>query len=411
MKVIVIGGGASGMMAALTAAKSAENQVTVLERQNRVGKKLMATGNGRCNLTNRHAAAAHYHGSRPEFVESALRRLPVEKTLAFFRALGLLTVTEEDGKTYPLSDQANSVVDTLRFAMEQRGITVVTGCDVLAVSKKARGYEIKTTGEIYFADRLIVAAGGCAGKNLGGTRSGYKILESLGHTCTPLLPALVQIRTEPTCVRALKGVRADCTVTLKGPEGILEKCSGELQFTDFGVSGPVAFALSRAVSTGESGMVLLLDLLREYTEEQVLEHLRQRCVRFPGLKAEQLLTGMLNPRLGTVLLKFTGMDPAAPLGQLEEAALKKLSHDLKFFPLPVEGTLGMEHAQVTVGGVLTEQFRADTLESRKAPGVFACGEVLDVDGDCGGFNLQWAWASGYVAGMLGRIEDDDAANP
>ncbi|MBQ5749510.1 MAG: NAD(P)/FAD-dependent oxidoreductase, partial [Oscillospiraceae bacterium] len=177
MKVLIIGGGASGMMAALTAAKNPENHVTLLERHARVGRKLLATGNGRCNLTNRNLTAKNYHGKDPAFILPALEELSVEQTLAFFRSLGLVTVTEEVGKVYPLSDQAGSVVDVLRFALDAAGVQVVCSCDVIEVKKKARGYQAAAaTGETYFGDKLIIAAGGCAGKKLGGTHSGYRLL-------------------------------------------------------------------------------------------------------------------------------------------------------------------------------------------------------------------------------------------
>ena len=405
MKVFIIGGGAAGMMAALSAADDPNNNITVLERQNRVGKKLLATGNGRCNLTNLHAGEAHYHGLHPEFVRSAMARFDVEKTLAYFRSLGLYTVAEESGKVYPLSDQANSVVDTLRFALEQRGINVITGCDVLSISKKAKGYQIETTGEKYFADKLIITTGGCAGKGLGGTRSGYRLLGSMGHTATELRPALVQIKTVAEQVRALKGVRADCTITLKVDGHVHAQSSGEIQFTDFGVSGPVAFELSRSVSTEDGEKVLLLDLMRNYSEDDLITALEERCLRFPQMLAENLLCGMLNTRLGLQVLKRTEIDLKTPISELNSTDVRTLAHLLKYLSFTVEGVLGMEHAQVTAGGIVTGEFRADTLESRKNPGLFAAGEVLDIDGDCGGYNLQWAWSSGYVAGKLGKLED------
>ncbi len=405
MQILIIGGGAAGMMAALTAAEDSGNQITLLERQNRVGKKLLATGNGRCNLSNLYARADRYHGADDSFVANILRRRSAEETMEFFRVLGLYTVAEEDGKVYPLSDQANSVVDVLRFALEQKGIRVITSCDVLSIRKKARGYQVETTGESYYGDKVIVTCGGAAGKNLGGTRSGYKLLSMLGHSCTELHPSLVQIKTDTRFSASLKGVRADCAMTLKENGRIVAKSEGEVQFTDFGVSGPISFALSRSVSVGMGERILLLDFLRNFEESHVAMQLQERCKRFPNLAAEQLLTGMLNTRLGQAVLKFSAVEFSTLLCELTSETLQKIAHNLKFFPLAVEGTLGMEHAQVTAGGVPAEEFRADTLESRLAPGVFAAGEVLNVDGDCGGFNLQWAWSSGYVAGKLGNIEE------
>lgn len=405
MKVLVIGGGASGMMAALSAAEDAANSVTLLERQARVGRKLLATGNGRCNLSNLHAEAARYYDAAG-FAAPVLERFSVEKTLEYFRALGLVTVCEADGKVYPHSDQANSVVDVLRFALQARGVAVCCGCEVRAVRKKARGWQAECTdGQTFYGDRLIVSAGGCAGRKLGGTEDGYHILQALGHTCTALRPSLVQIRTDTTFVRALKGVRADARVELKIGRQRAAACAGEVQFTEYGLSGPTAFALSRAVSCGEGEMVLLLDLLREYDRAAVLALLRARRAQFPQLAAEELLAGVLHSRLGKVVVKRAGLDGQAALESLPDAALEAAAEQVKCFVLPVEGVMGLDGAQVTAGGIRRSEFRADTLESRIAPGVFATGEVLDVDGECGGFNLQWAWSSGYVAGKLGKREE------
>ena len=401
MKVLIIGGGASGMMAALTAAEDSSNQVTLLERQSRVGRKLLATGNGRCNLSNLHAGPGHYHGHTPSFASRALEYFSVEDTLAFFRSLGLWTVAEPSGKVYPFSDQANSVVDVLRFALEQRGVDVRCGCEVTGISKKARGYNVKTADQAFFCDRLILACGGMAGGKLGGTDWGYRLLGSLGHTVTALHPSLVQMKTDTTLTRSLKGVRADAGITLKQNGRTVAVNRGEVQFTDFGISGPAIFELSRLAEDGS--LLLLLDLLRPWEEEAVRTALEEKCARFPALTAEELLTGILHNRLGKVVLKASGVPLPDVLGQLDQEALGRIAHTAKYFPLTVTGVMGMEQAQVTAGGILTSEFRPDTLESRLYPGLFATGEVLDIDGDCGGYNLQWAWSSGRLAGKLGRI--------
>ena len=300
MKVLIIGAGASGMMAALTAAEDPANRVTLLERQARVGRKLLATGNGRCNLSNIHASAEHYHGSDPDFIYPALRYFPVDSTLSFFQQLGLLTVTEDSGKVYPFSDQANSVVDILRFALEQRGVDLRCGCEVLSISKKARGYNVKTADEAFYCDKLILACGGAAGSKLGGTDWGYKLLESMGHSTTPLRPCLVQVKTDVSMTRGLKGIRADAAITLKRNGQTVATNAGEVQFTDFGISGPAIFELSREVEGGEQ--ILLLDLMRPWQEEEVTAMLLQKQAGFPDLAAEELLTGILHNRLGKVIL-------------------------------------------------------------------------------------------------------------
>ncbi len=396
MKIAVIGGGASGMMAALTASENAENEVMLFERQARMGKKLLATGNGRCNLTNRDLSLKYYHGTAPEFCSYALERFGTEETLAFFRRLGLLTVTEENGRVYPYSDSANSVADVLRLHLEQReNVRILTACEITAVHRKNKRFELSSGENVYFADKVIVCAGGTAGSKLGGTDLGYRLLASFGHKRTKLYPALVQLRTDTTFVRSLKGVRCEAAVSLSG-----QSFRGEVQFTDYGVSGPVIFELSRAISTGTEGAVLCLDLLPDMAQMELEVLLKDRCTALPELKAEDLLTGILHNRLGRTVLRACGCSLERPCGDFDAQELCRIAAKMKEFTLLVFGTMGMENAQVTAGGICTEAFDEETMESRLCPGLYAAGEVLDIDGDCGGYNLQWAWASGHLAGEL-----------
>ncbi len=392
------------MMAALTAAEDPHNTVTLLERQSRVGRKLLATGNGRCNLSNLHASVEHYHGYDPDFVRFALEQFPVSDTLAYFESLGLLTVAEESGKIYPYSDQANSVVDVLRFALEQRGVELRCGCEVLSIGKKARGYNVKTAEEAFYCDKLILACGGAAGSKLGGTDWGYKLLQSMGHSTTALRPSLVQIKTDASVTKSLKGVRAQAAITLKRNGQTVAHNSGEVQFTDFGISGPAIFELSRQVEP-KGDQLILLDLMAPWEEDSIIELLTRRSAAFPTLAGEELLTGILHNRLGKVVLKISGTDIPGALADYRDDQIRKIVRTIKFFPMTVTGVMGLDLAQVTAGGVLTSEFRPDTLESRLCPGLFATGEVLDIDGDCGGYNLQWAWSSGRLAGKLGKIGD------
>lgn len=405
MEILIIGGGASGMAAALQAAQSPDWHVTLLERQARVGRKLLATGNGRCNLSNTAVTQSRYHGLDPAFTAPALARFSPEETLTWFRGLGLLTVREPSGRIYPLSDQANSVVDVLRFALEARGVCLHTGCEVQRIWKKGDGFLVKTPGEEFFANRVIVACGGAAGEKLGGGTGGYRLLKALGHKLTPLAPSLVQLKTDSPYPRQLKGVRVDAAVTLCASGRVLAQSAGEVQFTDYGVSGPAIFEVSRFASPPAPSLSVSLDFFRAYSLEQVLSFLARRQASFPGLASEHLLAGMLHSRLGRVLLTQASLPAAAPASALSSGDLSRLAACAKAFSLPVAGPLGMEQAQVTAGGVPTSEFFPETLESRLVPGLYACGEILDVDGDCGGFNLQWAWSSGRLAGMLLSKED------
>lgn len=400
--IAIIGAGASGMMAALTAAEQTDNQILLFERQARPGRKLMATGNGRCNLTNRSATPEHYHSETPGFMNATLAAFPPEETLAWFQVRGLLTVTEESGRVYPLSNTANSVLDVLRFALQRPNITLRAGEPVTAVRQRDGGFVVETESVRVDTDFVIIACGGAAGAKLGGVRDGYTLLQNLGHRRTALHPALVQLMTEPDYPRALKGVRADARLTLSAGRTVLARTSGEVQFTEKGVSGPAVFDLSRAASTGGTGLTLAIDFLRDYTAKEVFALLRQRRETAPELDAGELLTGAVHNRVGRMLLRYAQFPAGRPLSDATDDELKAVARTCKTFVLPVRGTEGFESAQVTAGGIRADEFDPQTLQSRLVPGLFACGEVLDVDGDCGGYNLQWAWASGRKAGRLGK---------
>lgn len=400
--VIVIGAGASGILAALTAAEDKTRRVILLERQQRIGRKLLATGNGRCNLTNTGASPAHYHGQQEGFAAPALEKFTAQDALDYFHSLGLLTVEEYGGRVYPLSNSANSVVDVLRFALEKSGVELHCACPVRAIERRDGGYLVITDEERLRAGYLIVACGGAAGAKLGGVTDGYELLKPLGHKRTALYPALVQLITAPEYPRALKGVRADGALSLLSGGEVLCRSEGELQFTDNGVSGPAAFDLSRAASTAGEGLTLSLDFFREYGLTQVLALLKLRRENYPGLEASELFTGMLHNRLGRMLVKYSGLGQGQALAKLTDRQLEAAAAAAKDFRLRLLGTEGFDHAQVTAGGIKTSGFDPETLESWFMPGLFACGELLDVDGDCGGYNLQWAWSSGRLAGRLGK---------
>lgn len=400
MKIAIIGAGASGMAAAITAAASGVNQVLLFERQARVGRKLAATGNGRCNLTNRYANPGRYHGNHPDFVRPALEAFPPEAVLRFFQELGLYTVTESDGKVYPYSDQANSVVDVLRFGLNRPNLQLLAGTEIVSVKKSAAGFHLKASdGQVWDVEALIVACGGAAGTKLGGGLSGYQLLRSLGHHCTKLSPSLVQLKSDPALVQGLKGVRANAALRLTLNDTLLAESWGEVQFTDYGISGPAVFEISRSAATAENSM-LHLNLLPGYASDELLSALCIRVSRFPSLEAGDLLTGVLHNRLGKMLVRACGISLSAPLTTLNWNQLNAVVEICHSFVLPITGHMGMDGAQVTAGGIVTQEFYADTMQSRIVPGLYACGEVLDIDGDCGGFNLQWAWASGMLAGQL-----------
>ena len=397
MTIIIIGGGAAGMAAALAAAENPNAQVVLLERQARVGRKLGATGNGRCNLTNLHALEGGYHGDDPAFARHALECFGPEQTLSWFRELGLFTVAEPSGRVYPYSDQANSVVDVLRFALDKPNISLVTGAEVLKVKKTASGFQVECENDSYSGDKLIVACGGLAGTKLGGSMAGYKLLRSLGHKATKLRPTLVQIKASWSGAAALKGVRSNCRAQILHNGAITAESVGELQWTEYGLSGPVIFEISRDVCQGGGEWICRLDLLPDYPERELLQELKRR--RSGNLLAEDLLTGILHNRLGRVLTQTVGIKNQRTISSLDDWELQNVVSAVKGFEVELTEPMGMDSAQVTAGGICTADFDDQSMESRLVPGLYACGEVLDIDGDCGGYNLQWAWSSGRMAGL------------
>ena len=396
MVVGIIGGGASGMAAALAAAENPSVKVILLERQARVGRKLQATGNGRCNLSNLHAAGSGYHGNDPAFSAPALEFFGPQATLDWFAGVGLLTVAEASGRVYPYSDQANSVVDVLRLALDKPNIQVKTGFEVQKIRRVAEGFSVCGAEETVTCDKLIVACGGLAGTKLGGSMAGYKLLGKLGHKCTRLRPALVQLKSDWSGVTALKGVRANCHVQILRDGALFSQSSGEIQFTEYGVSGPVIFEVSRDACQGPGVWTCKLDFIPQWCEQTLKAELVRR--RETALPMDELLTGILHNRLGRVLTKAAGVKNKQFAKEIRDDELEAVCRAVKAFQIPLSEPLGMDSAQVTAGGMLTEQFDPVTMQSRIVPGLYACGEVLDIDGDCGGYNLQWAWSSGRCAG-------------
>ena len=398
MKVCVIGGGAAGMMAAITAADCG-HQVTLLERQSRVGRKLMATGNGRCNLTNRHAAPQHYHGEDRDFCAYALAAFDVDATLEWFADKGLLTVTEDSGRVYPYSNMAGSVLDVLRYALERDDIDLHVGCVVTRIRRRGDGFTVETEQGSFSADKVILCAGGAAGSKVGGVMDGYQLAKALGHHRTALYPSLVQIKTDPTYPRALKGVKAEAAVRILQGSEVLAENRGEILFTEYGVSGPAIFEISRAAAAGGNGLTVELDFLPDWDNDSAVGWLQQRRDGAGNREAGTLLSGTLHSRLGQMVCKAAGFTNQSA-DTLTDRDLARIARRLRSFTLEVQGVCGFDQAQVTAGGLRTDEFDPQTMESRLVPGFYACGEVLDVDGDCGGYNLQWAWSSGHLAGIL-----------
>lgn len=402
----VVGGGAAGLAAAIEAARVFEQQgaggsVTVLERLPRVGKKLLATGNGRCNLTNRFAAPSDYYEAA-DFVRPALSRFPAADTLAFFASMGLLCEEEEEGRMYPMSRQAAGVLDVLRLEAERLGVRFC--CDMPVRSIQRQTGRLGGTGYLLNgslpAGAVILASGGQASPQHGSDGSGYALLRALRIPVTQVRPSLVPLLTDPGQAKPLKGLRVHAAITLWEGAAPLATQQGEIQFTDSGISGIAAMQLSRLVSREKERLLeASLDLLPDFSVRQAEEYLRTRIRQNAALAAEHLLTGILPKRVGQVILKQAGVEPLArPIGSLNGEEIGAVAALLKGWRFSIAGTRGFSAAQVTRGGARQTAFDPQTLEAYQAPGLYAAGEVLDVDAGCGGYNLQWAWSSGRLAG-------------
>lgn len=402
-KVVVVGGGAAGLTAAM-AARYNGAEVTVLERLDRVGKKILATGNGRCNLSNTDLDIAHYHGLNPKFTYSALSRFGFYKTMEFFEKLGVAWKVEEGGKVFPVSNQASSVLDVMRHELETLGIETRCAAEVKEIVSQSDGFVLRLgDGSHFKADRVIIATGGKAAPNLGSNGSGYLLAQKLGHSIVEPFPALVQLKLAADFLKQISGIKFvyAAEIQLKGKP--LARAEGEILFTDYGISGPPILALSR--TAGEylrrgKPVTLKLNLINYMSREELEAFLIKRLQQQSHKTLAFSFVGFINKRLVPVLLREAGIgDIHKPAGQVtveERNAIIDILQDWRF---EVTGANSWLQAQVTAGGVDVRDINQKTMASKLVPGLFLAGEVLDIDGDCGGYNLQWAWSSGYVAGV------------
>jgi len=375
-RIAVVGGGAGGLAAAAAAAGLGA-EVTILEKNDRVGKKLLKTGNGRCNLTNRHVSAEGYN--HPDFVKPVLRRYDCAGLRALFGRLGLWTVSDTEGRVYPYSGSAASVLDVLRLAASASGAEERCGFEAVSiVAENGRFTVLGRGGERVKADAVVAAAGG-----------GATLLEALGHSTIPFRPALCPIRTETGPIRGLSGLRTRCRATLYENGGVIASETGELLFREYGVSGIPAFDLSRWAKPGQ---VLSLDFTPELSFGELLSDIERRFTKNPD--PVECLAGTFRRLICEAVWRHT-----------DEKSAAALCRSIKEFRLPVRGLAETGLAQITRGGADVTQFDPKTLESQYVPGLYAVGEILDVDGRCGGYNLHWAFASGTVAGEYAALGD------
>lgn len=401
--VIVIGGGAAGMAAAVSAAMCGD-QVIVLERMDRVGKKILATGNGRCNLMNSGALRFPGGGS---FAERVLSVMSADAQRKFWQHLGLRLRQEDGGRVYPVSGAATTVLDTLRNAMRVLGVQVKTGMPVCGIRRGKRGWIVLAGEQQFSAERIIAAGGGCAQPKLGSDGSLWPVLTRLGHTLVPPRPTLTQIVTNTAPIRGLSGIRLRTDIRITRGEQLKYAESGELLFADYGVSGVCVMQCARYAEPGDTLHINLVKALGYETPDALHQELLRRRAAWRSaaeMSPVEFLTGLCVPKVAQNLLRAAGIEHPQNdnLSAITDNVIHRIVRCAADFRLLITGVKGFDNAQVTAGGLDVDEFVADTLESRLHPGLHAAGEMLDVDGDCGGFNLMFAFGSGILAGLNGR---------
>ena len=388
--LIVIGGGAAGLCSAVYfKQKHPDSTVRILESLPRVGKKLSLTGNGRCNITNKNISLSRYHGKNKEFCRYALEKYDLDFTTEFFEKIGVQIVFEED-KAYPSSFQASSVVDCLRFACDELGVITHTETPVTDIRVSDGNYKVISNQMSFFAKNIILATGGLAGGDrLGCDGKMFKILKKADFKMVETAPSIVQIKTETDIVKQLKGIKINAKVSMGNRSDF-----DEVLFCDYGLSGPAVLQISREANFNKQ---ISLDIMPDTDYNSLVDLLMGRVNYLKNRTLDEFFTGMLQKRVGQVLLKQIGCKMTDSVRTLDLKKIKALASLIKRWSFNVVGTTGLLNAQVTCGGLLTDDFCDKTMESKLSRNFYCVGEILDIDGDCGGFNLQWAWSSAFCA--------------
>lgn len=387
------------MMAALSAARAGA-KVTLLERNDRIGKKILMTGNGKCNFSNLSFSDSCYYSNEKAKAGSIYAQLPPKETVRLFEELGM-RIREKNGYLYPASEQASTVLDVLRFALEEAGVKMICGAQAERVTHRKNGFLVRCqNGAQFDFDRLILACGGEAAPKTGSDGNGYRLAGKLGHQICPTVPALVQLRCKGSFWKSVSGIRCDARLKLVINGRVEAEERGELQVTDYGISGIVVFQFSRiaayALAEGKKTQVWL-DLLPDESEESLRQFAQNRYERYPDRTAEAFFTGIIHKKWMQYFMKEHGFRPENRMRQYQASQAEALLLHMKRLEIEAGAVNSFEHAQVSAGGVSLAQVH-ETLESTLIPGLYFAGELLDVDGKCGGYNLQWAWSSGYTAG-------------
>ena len=394
--VTVIGAGAAGLIAAITAA-SRGRKVILLEKSDRPGRKILASGNGRCNMMNKGIPV--YYGD-PEFAASVLKKCPFSRTEDYFKQYGLMMTQDTEGRVYPVTYQSASVLSVLKNAARITGVTLITGYNVSAVSRSNGLFLVKDdTEDEILSEKVIIACGGAAQPKLGGSEDGYRMLEAFGHHIVPVFPALVPLTTDKKSISGLSGIRIRCSISLMEGTHAVHREKGEILFTDYGISGICVMQCARFTEKRNTHIEInFLDGLYDSTEA-LMNEIRRRQVMLSEMSPVSLFDGILPEKISYAIMKQAGIPMRGEnAGNLTDNEIRHIAEAAQNYRIYITGTRGMDYAQVAAGGADCREFRDETLESRLVPGLYAAGEVLNVDGDCGGFNLMFAFSSGIIAG-------------
>lgn len=408
ISVGIVGGGASGMMAAITAARQGA-EVTLIEGSSRLGNKLLSTGNGKCNLGNLKLGVSDYYTGQTERLEAFLEKFDTQDVISFFQGIGVI-LKEKNGYLYPACEQAAVVQDALRYELRALQVRELTEwkVDAVARDKKTNRIVVRSGGRELLFDRVILACGGQAAPKTGSDGSGYLLAQQMGHSLVPVVPALVQLKCKEDYLRSVAGVRTDAQISVYRDGECVAVERGELQLTEYGLSGIPVFQLSRVVNyilREQKEVELSVDFLPDYSQEEFEQLCLSRELLLQGERTvEEFFTGMLHKKLMVMFIKLAELKTSESIGSIDRKRLTKIYQLCRQWKVHVNGSNSYDSAQVCAGGVPFTEV-TDGLESMQQPGVYFAGEILDVDGKCGGYNLHWAWCSGYLAAMAASAVD------
>lgn len=392
-KAVIIGAGASGLaLAVKLSLRFGGENVALIERLDRVGKKLLSTGNGQCNLTNVDCDLSHFHSEKLGFCENIITNYGKNSVQSFFESLGI-PLTEDGGKVYPLSKQASSVLDALRFKISALNTQCFLGEKIVDIKKQGDLFTIYSdSGKVFNAQNVIVSVGGNSQKHLGTDGSSYTLLENFGHKKTKLYPSIVQLKADVKRLKGLKGLKQKVNAFAVVDNKVVANSYGDIMFTDYGLSGNVAFYLS-SYFAGKNNSFIQIDFCPELSQIELINFIKNKQKNCSYLNVEHLLSGIMNTKIACAILRNLGFSLELTVGKINAEEISML---IKNYRVEILGSLSFDGAQVTKGGIAVSEFDNKTLQSKLIKNLYATGEVLDVDGDCGGYNLTWAFSSAFA---------------